>query len=248
MKRFLLCPLLLGLAGPALADPVSVLTEPYPPYNFEQGGEIVGAGADLVHDIFRKAGIAYHMQILPWARAYQMATSEPNTCIFSTNHTEERDKLFKWVEPLGGGRVVLIRKAGTSFAPKDIEAAKAFVIGVQRGDYAAEYLAKKGFTRLDLASDFSQTLKKLLSGRIDLAMTSEAAYEAEKAKGAALDVVLTMPAAIYALACSLDVPDDTVKRLQKELNRLVLDGTQDRLYIKYGMPPQRMQDMIKKTD
>lgn len=79
-------------------------------------------------------------------------------------------------------------------------------------------------------------------------MTSEAAFEAEKAQGQPLEAVLTMPAAIYALACSLDVPDDVVNRLQTELTRLIMDGTQDELYIKYGMPAQHMRDFIEKTD
>lgn len=248
MKRLSLLAACLCAAGPVLAEPISVLTEPYPPYNFEKDSEIRGAAADQVHIIFSKAQVDYRMQILPWARAYSMATSEELTCIYSTTHTDERDKLFKWVEPLGGGRVVLIRKAGTPPDPKNLEDAREFTIGVQRGDYAADYLARNGFTKLDLASDFNQTLLKLLSGRIDLAMTSEAAFEAEKAQGQPLEAVLTMPAAIYALACSLDVPDDVVNRLQTELTRLIMDGTQDELYIKYGMPAQHMRDFIEKTD
>ena len=250
MREILLTMLLaVAAATGARAEPLSVLTEPYPGYSFDDKGEIRGAGADQVHLMFKRAGLPYKMQMLPWARAYQMATRDRNTCIFATNHTEERDKLFKWVEPLGGGSVVLIRRKGdAAVAPKTLEEAKAFTVGVQRGDYAADYLAKKGFPKLDLASDFGLTLKKLLSGRIELAMTSDAAFRAEVKKGQPLEAVMTMPAAIYALACSLDVPDDTVRMLQVELERLVLDGSQDRFYEQYGMPAQNLQGLVKKTD
>jgi polar amino acid transport system substrate-binding protein len=248
MKRLLLLVAGLVLAGSAWAEPISVVTEPYPGYSVDVNGEIKGAGADQVHLMFQRAGIDYRMQMLPWARAYSMATSQPMTCIYATNHTQERDKLFKWIEPLGGGRVVLMRRAGSDTKPRDLEEAKDFSVGVQRGDYAADYLAKQGFRKLDLASDFSETLKKLLGGRIDLAMTSEAAYLAELAKGQPLEVVMTMPAAIYALACSLDVPDDIVNRLQEQLNLLIADGSQDRIYMQYGMPAQRMQDFVKKIN
>lgn len=239
----------LMLATPAAAnEPLRVLTEPYPGYAMKEGEKIVGAGADQVHAILANARIDYRMQILPWARAYAMATHDRNTCIFATNHTPERDKLFKWVEPLGAGEVVLFKKSGSPANPKTLDEAKAYVVGVQRGDYAADYLARKGFTKLDEASDFTLTMKKLISGRVDLATTSAAAFEAEKAKGQALEVVLSMPAAIYALACSRDVPDRIIASLQMELNKLILDGTQDQMYMRYGMPAQNLQGEIKKTN
>ena len=250
MKRILASAALFlsfGIAS-AYAEPVRVLTEPYPGYSYMKDGEVVGAGADQVHLMFQRADIRYTMEIMPWARAYQLATHEPNTCIFATNHTPERDALFKWVEPLGGGRVVLVRKSGSSVAPKTLEEAKAFSVGVQRGDYAADYLQKKGFDKLDYASDFGLTLKKLLSGRIELAMTSDAAYQAAVAKGQPLEEVLAMPAAIYALACSIDVPTRTVRSLQTSLDEIVLSGEQDRIYLKHGMPAQHMQSFVQKTD
>lgn len=256
MSRFLLFASTLAAAlsgalmpsASARADPLRVLTEPYPGYSMEEGGRIVGAGADQVHAILTAAKVEYRMQILPWARAYTMALNDRNTCIYSTNHTPERDRLFKWVEPLGAGQVVMIKKAGSPASPKTLEEAASFTVGVQRGDYAVDYLTRKGFRKLDEASDFNLTMKKLMSGRVDLAITASAAFEAEKAKGQGLEVVLSMPAAIYALACSRDVPDRIIASLQMELNKLILDGTQDQIYMRYGMPAQNLQGEIKKTN
>lgn len=250
MKRILAsvaCALFFGTAGTA-AEPLRIVTEPYPGYSLEKDGRIVGAAADQVHAILTRARIEYRMEIMPWARAYSLATHEKNICIFTTNHTPDRHALFQWIEPLGAGRVMLVRKAGSQVAPKTVEEAKAFTVGVQRGDYAADYLQKQGFTQLDYASDFGLTLKKLVSGRIDLAMTSEAAFRAEVDKGQPLEEVLSMPAAIYALACSLDVPTKTVSALQMELETLVTAGEQDAIYEKYGMPAQKLQNFLRKTN
>lgn len=250
MKRIMAWGLFFLSAGltAAAAEPVRVLTEPYPGYSTVIDGKVVGAGADQVHLLFQRAGIDYRMDIMPWARAYHLATHEPRTCIFATNHTPERHALFKWVEPLGGGRVVLVRRAGSAVAPRTLEEAKAFTVGVQRGDYAADYLLKQGFGKLDYAADFSLTLKKLVSGRIDLAMTSDAAFRAETAKGQPLEEVLSMPAAIYALACSLDVPTATIRLLQGKLDEMILSGEQDRIYLANGMPAQNLQSFVQKTD
>lgn len=248
MKRSLALIALLGFAATAHSAPLRVLTEVYPPYSFLEGTEVKGAGADQVHLMMKANKIDYTMDILPWARAYSMVTHDKNTCIYAAAHTEERDKLFKWVEPLGGGRVVIVSKAGSPANPKTLEEAKSFAIGVQRGDYATDYLIRKGFSKLDQAADFSLTMRKLASNRIDLAVSSESAYKAEKAKGNDLEVVLFLPPAIYALACSLDVPDATISALQQSLNDLILSGKQDELYVKYGMPAQNMQSFVQKTD
>nr|WP_316655216.1 transporter substrate-binding domain-containing protein [uncultured Gellertiella sp.] len=248
MKTALPLALLLGIALPAQAAPLKVLTEAYPHYSEQVGSEIHGAGADQVHLMMAKAEIPYTMAILPWARAYAMTIHDRNTCLFATNHTPERDRLFQWIEPLGAGNVVLIRKAGSKIAPKTEEEAKAYTIGVQRADYAADYLAKRGFKKLDQATDFNLTLKKLMSGRIDLAMTTDGIFNAEVARGQGLEMVLTMPAAFYALACSLDVPKETVVKLRGALKDIILDGTQDRIYEKYGLPAQKLQSFVQKND
>lgn len=238
----------LALLSAARADPLTVYAEPYPGYAADIKGEIRGAGADQVHAIMKAAKIEYRMELMPWARAYSATTWEPNTCAFAANHTEERDKLFKWVEPLGAGKVVLIRRKGANVNPKTLEEAKAFVVGVQRGDYGADYLTKQGFTNLDLAADFSLTLRKLEKGRIDLALTSEAAFIAESAQGRPVEAVMTLPAALYALVCNTAVPDETINALQHALNGLILDGTQDAIYQQYGMPAQKLGDLVKKMD
>lgn len=245
----LLCLLVfLTSPAPARADPLTIYAEPYPGYATMVNGEIRGAGADQVHAIMKAAKIDYKMELVPWARAYSATTWEPSTCAFAANHTEERDKLFKWVEPLGAGKVVLIRRKGADVNPKSIKDARAYSVGVQRGDYGADYLAKQGFTNLDFAADFSLTLRKLEKGRIDLALTSEAAFIAESAKGRPVEVVMTLPAALYALVCNTAVPDDTINALQHALDGLILNGTQDAIYQKYGMPAQKLGDLVKKMD
>lgn len=253
MQRAILCLLagfsgMLVMTGPALSDPLTIYAEPYPGYAADLNGEIRGAGADQVHAIMKAAKIDYRMELTPWARAYSATTWDPHTCAFAANHTEERDKLFKWVEPLGAGKVVLIRRKGADVNPKTLEEARAYVVGVQRGDYGADYLTKQGFANLDFAADFSLTLRKLENGRIDLALTSEAAFIAESAKGRPVEPVMTLPAALYALICNTAVPDDTINALQHALNGLILNGTQDAIYQQYGMPAQKLGDLVKKMD
>ena len=84
--------------------------------------------------------------------------------------------------------------------------------------------------------------------RIDLALTSEAAFIAEANKGRPVEVVMTLPAALYAMICNTAVPDETISALQHALDGLILNGTQDRIYQHYGMPAQHLSDLVKKMD
>ena len=42
---------------------------------------------------------------------------------------------------------------------------------------------------------------------------------------------------VYGLACHKGTPSDLIKRLQAELDKLILSGEQDRIFTAYGLPP-----------
>ncbi|WP_245295003.1 substrate-binding periplasmic protein [Pararhizobium antarcticum] len=184
-------------------------------------------------------GIDYRMEILPWARALSLAESQPSTCIFTTGYDEDRAPRFKWVMPLLLDRMVMLKKAGSAVKPLNVEDAKRFTVGTQREDLSSTYLKNNNFTRVDLAVDMESTLKKLLSGRIDLMMTSEKTFETMRADGKAVEAALTLEGKAYGFACNLAVPDATIAAMQGALDRLIKDGVQDRIFAKYGLRKNR---------
>lgn len=224
-------------AGAAQAEPLKLLTEEYPPYNFTSNGVIAGASVEQVHAMMDAINAPFTLEILPWARAFALAEGEPDTCVFTTGHDDERDKRFKWVEPLLIDRMVMVRKAGSGIDPKTIEAAKRFTIGTQRDDFSYSFLTANDFPKIDLAADLEATLKKLVNNRIDLMMTSEKTFEAMKAEGKAVEPALLLGGKRYGLACNLATPDDLIARMQGALDKLVADGTQERIFLKHGLRP-----------
>lgn len=168
--------LALLLSGTANAQTLRLLTEEYPPYNFSKNGIISGAAVEQAELMMKALGTPYSLEILPWARALSLAENQPWTCVFTTGHDEERDKRFKWVEPLLIDRMVMLRKVGSGVNPANIEEAKRFTVGTQRGDFSGTYLQNHAFPKIDLAADMETTVKKLLVGRIDLMVTSEKTF------------------------------------------------------------------------
>jgi len=227
-----------GLASIAHAETISFITEDYPPFAYRDGKDIKGATIDEINAIMADVGTAYTIDVMPWARAYSQAQTVPFTCAFVTAHNAERDKLFKWVEPLLIDRTILMRKTGSGVNPATLTEATKFVVGTQLGDFTADLLKKNNFAKIDLASDFNLTLKKLLNGRIDLMPISEKYYDKLKRDGVTVDNVLLLSEQVYSIACNKGVADDDIGRMQASLKRLIDDGTQDRLFHKYGLDQQ----------
>lgn len=231
--------LVLLLGTTATAEPLRLLTEEYPPYSFSAGDVLSGTSVEQADLIMKALGVQYSIEILPWARAFSMAETQPSTCLFTTGHDDELSARFKWVMPLLVDRMVMLKKAGSSVNPADVEDAKRFIVGTQREDFSSAYLSSNNFTKIDLAANMEATLKKLLSGRIDLMMASEKTFETMRAEGKDVEAALTLDGRLYGFACNLAVPDATIAAMQKELDKLIDDGTQDRIFKSYGLRANR---------
>ena len=217
----------------AAEERLQLTTEEYAPFNFDQNGEIAGLGAEQVREIMRRSGIAYEMTLMAWSRAIGLAREKPMTCVFTTAHTVDRDKQFKWVEPLLVERTLLVRAAGSGIEPGDMAAAAKYRTGTQTGDYTVELLRNAGFSKIDLARDLDLTLKKLLSGRVDLMAVSESYVRRKQSEGVPVEEVAVLHEQVFSVACSLETPDSIVQRMQDALTAMIADGTQAQILARY---------------
>ncbi len=93
--------LLLCLALPAQACGLRVLTENLPPYQVVQDQQVVaGSAFSQVEAILRLAGLPCTTEVMPWARAFELARTQPNTLIYSLARLPAREPLFIWLAPL----------------------------------------------------------------------------------------------------------------------------------------------------
>lgn len=238
MKTLLLtlCLSLAPLSAP-LAETLHFVTEEYAPFNYTKDGKITGIAVDQVKAITKAAGIDYKLEIMPWARAFAMAESQPMHCVFTTGYNRARADRFLWVNPLLKDEMVLLKRKDGSKGPETLSAALGMKAGSQRGDFAVEALEDLGFKDIDLAADIDISVRKLLSGRIDLMPTSIKTYENLAQQGQPVEKAMLMAGQTYGIACHKDTPPDLVKRLQTELDKLILSGEQDRIFTAYGLPP-----------
>jgi len=226
---------LLVLVVPAQAQTIKLDTEEYPPFNYREDNAYKGSSVEQVKLLMQDAGLDYTIEMMPWARALSLATTQQDHCVFSTVHNAERDPKFKWVEPLLTNRTVLVRKAGSGVNPSTIEEAKAYSVGTQRDDYTQTILEAHQFPKVDLAVDQTLSLKKLLSGRIDLMPVSEDYFMVLKRQGKAVEVALVLTEDVFSIACNPGISDEVVATMQSSLDKLIADGTQAMIFEKYGV-------------
>jgi polar amino acid transport system substrate-binding protein len=226
----------LGLLGAvAHAGPLRVVTEETA-YSYLQAGKVSGAATEVVETTLQRAGLDdYQIGLYPWARAYDMALQEPGVLIYLIARTSEREALFRWV-----GEIMRIdyhfyklRERDDIKVP-DLEAAKAYRVGVLRDDVRHQYLQANGFKKIVVTAHNSDNFKRLLNGQVDLVPMPEQDMLAQ-CKEAGLDpnevertLTLGDSTQLY-MAFSLQTDDATVLRTQAAFETLQADGTLARL-------------------
>jgi len=219
-----------------------LLTENFPPYNmakngknFAQGENINGIATDIVREMFQRAGLTYSLTLrFPWERVYKLALENPGYGAFVMARLRDREKLFKWVGPIGPDDWILLAKADSKITLDTLEDARKYRIGAYKGDAIAETLAKQGLKPIVVLRD-QDNAKKLVNGQIDLWATGDPAgrYLARQEGVSGLKTVLRFNSAELYLALNRDVPDDVVAKLQAALDQLRKEGVVDEIMGRY---------------
>jgi polar amino acid transport system substrate-binding protein len=192
-----------------------------------QDGRVTGHAAEKIHEIMRRAGVTYTMALLPWKRAYTLALTQSDTCVFMTTRTPERETQFAWVGPISQADWVLYGRADRSYQVRTLDDAKGMVIGAYNGDVRGEYLAGKGLNVEFVQNDESNP-KKLMLDRIDLWVNSTRSSRPLVARlgltGKIVPVLTFHQAKLY-LACNRAMPVDALARMDGALRAMIADGS-----------------------
>ena len=84
----------------ASAATFRISTEEYQPYIIVEQGKVSGAFIDLVNAALAQRGHKAVYEVVPWARAFDMAEKEPNGVTAPWFRTPEREKAFLFSDPV----------------------------------------------------------------------------------------------------------------------------------------------------
>ncbi|MBF0303167.1 MAG: transporter substrate-binding domain-containing protein [Desulfamplus sp.] len=236
---FLLSSMIISLPDYAKAQSLNdlmLMTEKYPPFNFEQNGQLQGISVDLMEAMLKRAGsdkTRKDMQLLPWARGYHFLQNEKNACLFATTRTEEREKLFKWVGPISETTIVLTARKDRKLSINSSDDLKKYKIGAVIQDVGEQLLLEAGLSKKEIDSiggtdAIFKSIKKMNIGRLDAFAYEESVMKWElKQQGFDVNLyetVYVLKAGELYYAFHKDMPEDVIKKMQEALDALKKDG------------------------
>lgn len=156
-------------AGPL--DKLTYFTEEYPPYNMTQDGDKTGISIELISAIFKAADTNKSLadvKVVPWSRGYQKTLSQPNTVVFATTRTEQRENKFKWVGPIADTSLAIIGPKD-ALEPDKLTDLNNYRIATIRDDVAEQLLLEGGISTdaIHSTAKIGPIIRLLEKGRVD---------------------------------------------------------------------------------
>ena len=160
------------LSFAARGEKLRIVTEPWAPYVYEDGGKTLGLDYETTAIVFQRLGIEVEWQFLPWKRCLSMLETGQADGALDIFHSAERDSTLLYPsEPLSDVEFVMFYANDRPHPFKRLEELKGLTIGTSPGYlYSEDFSQSQLFTR-EPAPTHEANFGKLVRGRIDLLIT-----------------------------------------------------------------------------
>ncbi|MCT7942152.1 substrate-binding periplasmic protein [Shewanella holmiensis] len=218
------------------ADKLTLITYSEVPFAAQAGNTKQGLVIEFIDALFKQAGLEYEILFFPLKRGMSMAESSVNTCVLPIERNQHREVHYTWIGPVMVSRYGIFSASPSQPPLVSLNDAKFASIGSFLGSGIGEYLTQFGY-QVDLTNNDTLNVKKLQRGRIDF-------WAADLVSAKAImrdnDIHFGEPKIVFftsirAMACHIDLPMATQKRLNDALQALYKSGYMAQLHQKYGL-------------
>lgn len=212
-------------------DDLNFYTEEYPPYNYynEEMNSVDGIFIDVLKYIFSDNNTELdkeNINLITWARAYNLTLLNDNSVIFALTKNEERENLFKLVGPVINTKIVLTAKKNKKIKIENINDIENFKVGLIKDGIALQTIEKNNIDNknFDVGQSQLASAKKLVANRIDIW-----AYEERVARSIlkSIDENLEDYESIYTIkdgflyfGFNKNIDDEIIDKFQNSLDKL----------------------------
>jgi polar amino acid transport system substrate-binding protein len=169
----LLAATLFPFSSAAEANDPLILTNGYwPPFKGEslpKGGIIT----DVTLQTLTRAGYEVAVAVVPWKRAYAGTVDGRYDVISAIWATPERQTELAFSDAILSSRVVVIHRSDYDFTFSSLEDLKGETVGVTAGYGYPESFQKADFFEREESQTLTQSLRKLILGRINVIVAEE---------------------------------------------------------------------------
>lgn len=141
----------------------------FPPYT---GADLPGGGSAtlITRAVLARQGLEMTVSVRPWARALNETQEGIFDGLIGVWRSPDREQTLLFPKPLGlTNQIGFMARVGTAISVNDLRQLRGLTIGVVHG-YANPPAVEEAQLRLEPAVDDLRNLRKLLIGRIDLAL------------------------------------------------------------------------------
>lgn len=222
--------------------PIKLISENWPPYNFEEKSTAKGYSTEIVKLIMKELNIKADIAIYPGSRAMQVLNNSKRTMFFSLIRTPKREDLYKWIGPFGHQNIPFYKRKGSPLNIKTIEDAKKVdSICCRNSGFVLQRLKSLGFKNLDLSKTAKTVYLKSILGRCDLAITETPlgySYWMKDLKRPQDSLEMTpvnvTSTPLYIVATK-DIPNSEIELWQKALKKVLASKAYIEISKKYGL-------------
>lgn len=159
----------------AQSYPLQVVSTERPLLQYQENGELKGPSAEIFKLLLKESGLRKSVDFMPWARAFQIAESTPNTIIFSLIRNEEREDKFHWLLPVSQLIQTFVGKSkNTSHEQYNLASIQGKLTVVVRNTFGHQLLLESGFIEnenLYVVSSIDAALSLFFSDKVDFIFT-----------------------------------------------------------------------------
>lgn len=236
-KALLIVGIGLCAALAAQADTLRVATFNFPPFQYEELGEIKGVTTELIREIFKRMNQPIEMATYPFPRALKTIRDGSSDILFTCYYLKDREHFVTYSrEPLIHQTIALfVLKDSTIVFDGNLAKLAGHSFGLVRFSYGKTLdaaISNKTIAKTDYVSDMENNFKKFIKGRFEILPSDRwvARYYQEQIapKGVSLikelrPTIESFPAYIgYSKTNHLEALRDRVDETLREMKK---DGT-----------------------
>jgi polar amino acid transport system substrate-binding protein len=142
----------------------------YPPYNYkDENGEIKGLNIEIITAALSSVGYQVNIELLPFGRALQYAKQGTVDGI-ALWYSEHRTQWFQFSEPFTNSESVFYKRKSLKVNYQTLSDISPFIVGTVQKYAYPENFSNNSKIKKDQVLNDEKNIKKLILGRIDLAL------------------------------------------------------------------------------